>query len=763
MPDNSIDNGVIAYQQGNKAQANVLFTRAVKNNPNDAIAWYWLGKCQTDPEKVRYCFDRASRLDPQYLTRITPLERFIPPEDSMESNSIHDELLQPQMPIESEPHLNLTTNREPTRPDPQSLNSVEFTTLPLPSAEAQTPSPDGPAAVSQSKPQNRYHRLERVCILIIALLLGFLLVFTPISLLMTSGKLDAFIPVPVGKNQPASPIASNTPLPLSAPTDTGMSLPNSGSISIQVASFTPTLTSTPYFTSTSTPTTTSTSTPIQLAPTSVQGQIELLYTHADGYYQQGNYASEIQVLSRAIELDPQKAFSYERRGSIYLRMTDNLHSLSEYITYLNLAIQDFDTAISLGQKQITDWSIYSNRAIAYSALNQQYPFRTDREINYEIALENYKFAFQAGASEKALVDVVSQLIQLGRWEEASKLAFTLKADGVNEETLHGDLAVIYSMKGDHQKAIEEIDQLNKGCCQNYRQSVVYYNAGHKVTAFTLINENIQDSPSFAGYRYFMRALLYYEQGNYDLAWKDLQTGEGYTWGIYGLHDYVLGKLLIQDGNREAGIELIRRAEATMSWDMGPFLIRIQDELKSMGINRLKPKLSNPITATPMPSKEFRPTARPTYKPSSDTEPGEKLPGGAKYIRIVDPVKGTGPLVVFFGDEAEYFHFQPEQVIEPESVNQLVFHIQSPSIMQLSKLRLRIWSPGVGKWVFFDRMKVEDNQPPGSYSYMTKTGEIYIEIMNTGKNQIYLDNISYSVQVTLKDGTVIDYGLGKPLP
>lgn len=48
MNEYTIESGIVAYQQGDKAQAAIIFTYLIKQDPNFADAWFWLGRCIDD-------------------------------------------------------------------------------------------------------------------------------------------------------------------------------------------------------------------------------------------------------------------------------------------------------------------------------------------------------------------------------------------------------------------------------------------------------------------------------------------------------------------------------------------------------------------------------------------------------------------------------------------------------------------------------------------------------------------------------------------
>ncbi len=56
--------GLQAFSDGDIAGAQNHFARVVKVNPMNAQAWLWLGHCIRDPEKKKFCYQRAYQLDP---------------------------------------------------------------------------------------------------------------------------------------------------------------------------------------------------------------------------------------------------------------------------------------------------------------------------------------------------------------------------------------------------------------------------------------------------------------------------------------------------------------------------------------------------------------------------------------------------------------------------------------------------------------------------------------------------------------------------
>ena len=81
MSDDFLSLGIQAAQAGNYPLAQEYLSQAVRSTPNSAHAWYWLGLVLEDPQKKKYCLDRAASLGPtpaddsQPLASLRPLPR----------------------------------------------------------------------------------------------------------------------------------------------------------------------------------------------------------------------------------------------------------------------------------------------------------------------------------------------------------------------------------------------------------------------------------------------------------------------------------------------------------------------------------------------------------------------------------------------------------------------------------------------------------------------------------------------------------------
>jgi hypothetical protein len=59
-----LDQAIEAIQAGDTPQARELLTQLLKTDPQEGRAWFWLSNCWSEPEKKRYCLEKALVLRP---------------------------------------------------------------------------------------------------------------------------------------------------------------------------------------------------------------------------------------------------------------------------------------------------------------------------------------------------------------------------------------------------------------------------------------------------------------------------------------------------------------------------------------------------------------------------------------------------------------------------------------------------------------------------------------------------------------------------
>jgi tetratricopeptide (TPR) repeat protein len=98
------EQGIAAYKAGNLAESRKLLAQAVKVERENDMAWYYLSKTQSDPEKRRYCLEMALKLNPENLSAQRDLEAAADPA----------------------PHRNTMVAEAPSKPSPATSKPASF-------------------------------------------------------------------------------------------------------------------------------------------------------------------------------------------------------------------------------------------------------------------------------------------------------------------------------------------------------------------------------------------------------------------------------------------------------------------------------------------------------------------------------------------------------------------------------------------------------------------------------------------------------------
>lgn len=201
--------------------------------------------------------------------------------------------------------------------------------------------------------------------------------------------------------------------------------------------------------------------------------------------------------------------------------------------------------------------------------------RADRDALYESAAENNRQLLALGITGplmlNAKLQLAEDLIETGRCEEGMNLLQEVADQTPPKEDFNGNIQVIQSKGcaclGDLDQAIRLVtastfngDMLDT---KAYLNALYLYQADRKEEALRIIDQNIEKGPSFMGWRYYLRAAVYFDLGETDRAGQDLDAGAMYTWDRNGLYSYVHGKLALAAGDKDAGMEWLRHAEASL--------------------------------------------------------------------------------------------------------------------------------------------------------------------------------------------------------
>jgi tetratricopeptide (TPR) repeat protein len=327
---------------------------------------------------------------------------------------------------------------------------------------------------------------------------------------------------------------------------------------------------------------------------------------ADGLINQGRCVEAMRILNKLIEEKPNGALAYERR--IICNMNFQSNVFSEAQGYRLAALQDANTLIKLKPKS------GGYRALRDEILREMATFEvyTVNEFAiYDLANQDVLKAVELGVVPSSYVyrHYARNLIE-GNHCEAG-LAETQKL--IDQTTMpSSDFGQYYSMYlteaylclGKLDKALESAQYMTcddaVSTCKSGLLAEIYLQAGDYEKALNTINSMITSQPVGGGWRYFIRALIYYEQGHKELASQDLEVGDAYSWYGNGVYWYVKAKLAFDAGDTENGIAYLQRAEQTLDVGLTPLRKQIIKELKAHGEEPIELAPNLPFTLPPNP-------------------------------------------------------------------------------------------------------------------------------------------------------------------
>ena len=123
--------------------------------------------------------------------------------------------------------------------------------------------------------------------------------------------------------------------------------------------------------------------------------------------------------------------------------------------------------------------------------------------------------------------------------------------------------------------------------------------------------------------------------------------------------------------------------------------------------------------------------------------------------MIDLNAGTGKLLLRAGDYP-LFRFQPSAAIPVQSVQKLIFRIQSSQTQGAVPLELYLWSSGIG-WKMVNPLW-GDNILDTPGLFVSSEGDIYAALRNTSGQSVDIINLGFILTVQKTDGTVQTYGL-----
>jgi len=321
---------------------------------------------------------------------------------------------------------------------------------------------------------------------------------------------------------------------------------------------------------------------------------------------QGKFSDAVLTLNEVITASPNNLEAYRLRSTAYGNSRSN--NYVEQQAYFVNSLHDLDKMIEL---EPGNGNHYVNRNLILRALANMAPDSASEFAIYELANDNAEKAIELGVSADysyVYRHHARNLIESNHCEEGLKetqnlISQTTPADpNMNNYSIY--LTEAYICLGDFEKALEAAGQIQ---CNNATTSCrsmflveIYFQSGETDKALELLNQLIELEPAYGGWRYFIRALIYQEQGQRELALQDLETGDNYTWYSNGVYWYVKAKMAFEAGDTAKGISDLQRAESTLNIQYNPLRTRILKELESYGVQPLGVAPSIPLAVTPIP-------------------------------------------------------------------------------------------------------------------------------------------------------------------
>lgn len=337
-----------------------------------------------------------------------------------------------------------------------------------------------------------------------------------------------------------------------------------------------------------------------------EAKIRLQLADAQGLIDNGRFSDAILLLNEVISSDPNIIAAYDLRSTAYGNSRSNDYSTQQSF-YVN-SLHDIDKMIEL---QPANGNNYANKELLLRTLADLPADSATKFALYELANDNARKALEFGVTADhsyVIRHYARNLIESNHCEdglnETQALVNQTNVQDPIMSTYNIYLTEAYLCLNKLDMALETAQRIqcdnSATSCRMMFLSEVYFQSGEMEKALTLLNQSIDQEPTFGGWRYFIRALIYYEQGKKELALQDLTTGDNYTWYGNGVYWYVKSKLAFDDGDNKNGILYLQYAESTLDVQYTPLRQQVLNELKARGGNALVMTPQIPLEATPSP-------------------------------------------------------------------------------------------------------------------------------------------------------------------
>jgi hypothetical protein len=320
----------------------------------------------------------------------------------------------------------------------------------------------------------------------------------------------------------------------------------------------------------------------------------------------GRCDEAVQKLNLYIEKHPTSTKAYEIRFTCYLNSSSNV--FTEAQGYSLAALQDLNTLISLRPQ---DAGYYAQRDFTLRQLAEMETYSVNKFAIYDLANQDVKKSIELGAPPISFVHrhYTRNLIEGNHCQEGLEEAQKLIQQYGTQTSDYGQYYSVYLTEayiclGDLDKALESAQAITcddpVSTCKSGLLTEIYFQSGDYENALNTVNYMINWQPVGGGWRYFIRALIYYEQGQIELAQQDLATGDAYSWYGTGVDEYVLAQLAFDNGDRASGIYHLQTAEQMFDINYSVLRQETIEQLKAYGEEPIPFAINLPFSTPSLP-------------------------------------------------------------------------------------------------------------------------------------------------------------------
>ena len=679
--DSIISTAIQAIKDNDLDTARGLLSRVVKEDPQSEAAWTLLGHCLNDHQKKAYCFKKALMINP--------------------ANETAQRLLR---------------QAETQFEDPPSFPDYQ------PSPEIPLPQNEVPAEEAPKK-SRRGNRL----VFIICLLLGFLLIGIPLWI-----NINTSIVPPDYIYRPAQILTAITSGDFS-------------SISLRPK----------YTGSVPTPVNTLESDPISLDLGELpESRYErYVYTQpmkreATALFRADKYAEAALLWDEILAITPDYAVGYLARAQCYYSLGRyDQRILQETREYYDRAYWDLEQAIELGLELGKVYDAQFDLFLSRGRLEEN---RINRELWYEMGLEANLISIDKGIRPQwGNRNLGFQLFYLGRCQES--LDYFTKLEAINDVESAGiytGMSYSYLCLKDYEQALDYVDRALEIIYSHEREqmvAVIQLNDGQLEEALEYFDKDIAVSPNYGARRYWIRAAIYYEMGDNDQALENIYESYGKSWGNKGLQSYVLGRIAIDEGDLEGGLNHLLDAEATMTRvDMPIYYDWIVAEIDRLGSQPLYPTPTPNAYPTPTPIAPLPDHLYITPTPPFDFAALSTVNYSGTSIRLIEERKAVD------------YKFHPDTPIQVDRVTALYLYLDTDHKHDEINLQYEC-IPKNGSWatvsnpIDYINLYPGENQIKYPDECVPENGIIYISVMNFGEIDTLVNDFRIRLEFINLDG------------